>query len=128
MAEPEDLNSIAITATVRKMPEYRQDWSFLEVVIHDGHSTTYVSLHIPDRLRRQLYHLSIDDRIYARGSLCYVRSDSPTFRGQHVVKVEHLQPIHRHGKPISEEALSDGHPAPGRRYQRRHRRGKEVST
>jgi hypothetical protein len=51
------------------------------------------------------------------------------------VKVSHPQPIHRHGKPIIEEALPDarqarvesGGPSTGRRHRRRHRRGRYNS-
>ena len=105
-----DLNTVSLTGEVRKLPDYAQPWSYLEVRIcqPDG-GVMFLSLHLPTtRWLRLLEGLSPGDRIYAAGELAYARSDRLEGRGgQHCLKVTDLRRLTSNGRLLEAEGLPE---------------------
>lgn len=122
MPEP-DLNTVCLTATLVKMPDYALPWTFceLKVVQPDG-GVLFLAGHVSTAAAlRVLEDLSPGDRLYVAGELAYSKTDHLATGGQHCLKVKELRRLDAAGRL---QEASDPAPPPREAGDRKRRHRK----
>jgi len=129
-----DLNTVALSGTLTKMPDFAQPWTFCELKVLRGEtSVLFIALHVrTDDHLHQLEDLSPGDRIHAIGELAYTKAAGLATGGQICVKVKDLRRLDPAGRleeplqPCAEVADQVTPSAPVGSRHKRHRKRRRA--
>src|SRR5882724_6198013 len=95
-----DLNTVALSGTLTKMPDFAQPWTFCECKVLRGETgVLFIALHVrTDDHLRLLEDLSPGDRLSVVGELAFAKAEGLAGGGQICVKVKDLRRLDPTGR------------------------------